>query len=39
VKVARDIEKAQHNVKKLNHERSWLQEAAEALDVDVDPSM
>lgn len=39
LKLARDIEKAQHNVKKENHDRIWLKEAAEAMDVDIDPDM
>jgi ATP-dependent RNA helicase DDX24/MAK5 len=37
--LARDIEKAQHYVKKENHDRSWLEEAAEAMDIDIDPDM
>ena len=37
--LAKDIEKAQHNVKKENHDRKWLREAAEAMDVDLDPTM
>lgn len=39
IRLARDIEKAQHNVKKENHDRNWLKEAAEAMEVDIDPSM
>ncbi|EIW66497.1 hypothetical protein TREMEDRAFT_65359 [Tremella mesenterica DSM 1558] len=39
IRVAREIEKAQHGVKKENHDRNWLREAAEAMDVDIDPSM
>ena len=39
IRLAKDIEKAQHNVKKANHDRNWLREAAEAMDVDIDPAM
>lgn len=34
--LARKIDSAQHRVKKVNHERKWMREAAEALGVDVD---
>ena len=39
IRLAKKIEKAQHGVKKENHEKNWLREAAEAMDVDLDPSM
>lgn len=39
ITLAKDIEKAQHLVKKENHDRNWLQEAAEAMDLDIDPGM
>ncbi|CAD6585850.1 MAG: ATP-dependent RNA helicase [Tremellales sp. Tagirdzhanova-0007] len=39
IRLAKDIEKAQHQVKKANHDRNWLREAAEAMDVDIDPAM
>ena len=39
IELARDIEKAQHQVKKENHDRNWLIEAAEAMDLDIDPDM
>jgi ATP-dependent RNA helicase DDX24/MAK5 len=39
IRVAREIEKAQHEVKKQTHDRNWLKEAAEAMDVDLDPDM
>lgn len=39
VTLAKDIEKAQHLVKKENHDRNWLQETADAMDVDIDPGM
>lgn len=39
VRLAREIEHAQHEVKKVKHEKTWLQEAAEALDVDIDEDM
>ena len=37
--LAKEIEKAQHVVKKENHDKNWLKEAAEAMDVDIDPSL
>ncbi|KAL1411908.1 ATP-dependent RNA helicase [Vanrija albida] len=39
IALARDIEKAQHAVKKDNHDRNWLKEAAEAMDIDIDPEL
>ena len=39
IALARDIEKAQHVDKKDKHDRNWLQETAEAMDLDIDPSM
>lgn len=39
VRIARELEKAQHASKKEAYDRNWLKEAAEAMDVDIDPSM
>ena len=39
IALARDIEKAHHTDKKDKHDRNWLKEAAEAMDLDIDPSM
>lgn len=39
VRIAREVEKAQHAVKKAKHEKSWLQETAEAMDIDLDPDL
>jgi ATP-dependent RNA helicase DDX24/MAK5 len=39
IRLAREIEKAQHTAKKDTHDRSWLREAAEAMDVDIEPGM
>ncbi len=39
VTIARDLEKAQHQSKKKAHDNNWLREAAEAMDLDIDPSM
>lgn len=36
VQLARQIETAQHKVKKNNHDRNWMKETAEALGVDLD---
>lgn len=39
IRIAREIEKAQHQVKKENHDKNWLKEVAEAMDVDIDPDI
>ncbi|KAI9632805.1 P-loop containing nucleoside triphosphate hydrolase protein [Dioszegia hungarica] len=39
LRVAQAIEKAQHEVKKETHDRNWLKEAAEAMDIDLDDDM
>jgi ATP-dependent RNA helicase DDX24/MAK5 len=39
IRLAKAIEKAQHEVKKENHEKNWLKETAEAMDLDLDPDM
>ncbi|WVF66002.1 hypothetical protein IAT40_000740 [Kwoniella sp. CBS 6097] len=39
IRVARAIEKAEHQVTKSTHDRNWLIEAAEAMDLDIDPTM
>jgi ATP-dependent RNA helicase DDX24/MAK5 len=39
IRIAKEIEKAQHQVKKENHDRSWIKEVAEAMDVDIDPDI
>lgn len=39
IRLAKEIEKAQHLVKKENHDRNWLQETADAMGIDIDPSM
>jgi ATP-dependent RNA helicase DDX24/MAK5 len=39
IRIAREIEKAQHQIKKENHDKSWLKEVAEAMDVDIDADM
>ena len=36
IMVARKIDSANHKVKKDNHEKSWVKEAAEALEIDLD---
>jgi ATP-dependent RNA helicase DDX24/MAK5 len=39
IRLAKAIEKAQHEVKKENHDKNWLKETAEAMDLDLDPDM
>ena len=36
VQLARKIDSAQHKVKKENHERNWMKETAEAMDIELD---
>ncbi|KAI6124483.1 ATP-dependent RNA helicase, partial [Pisolithus croceorrhizus] len=37
VHLARQIDQQQHKVKKQNHERHWLKDTAEAMDIELDP--
>lgn len=39
LQLARQIENAQHKAKKEKHEKNWLKEMAEAMDVDLDESL
>ena len=39
IRIAGEIEKTQHEVKKEAHDRNWLIEAAEAMDIDLEPGM
>jgi ATP-dependent RNA helicase DDX24/MAK5 len=39
VHIAKSIEKAAHHAKKDKHDKNWLKEAAEAMDIDIDPDM
>ncbi|KAH7344801.1 P-loop containing nucleoside triphosphate hydrolase protein [Rhizoctonia solani] len=39
VQIARQIDVAQHKVKKDNHENNWLKETAEALEIELDSDM
>ena len=36
VQLARKIETTQHKVKKVNHDRRWMKETADALGVELD---
>lgn len=36
IRLARQIDTQQHRVKKQNHERNWLKEAAEAMEIELD---
>lgn len=36
IRLARQIDVQQHRVKKQNHERNWLKEAAEAMEIELD---
>ena len=39
IQLAREIDTAQHRVRKEKHERNWLKEAAEAMEVEFDPDL
>ncbi|WRT63931.1 uncharacterized protein IL334_000858 [Kwoniella shivajii] len=39
IKLAREIEKAEHQQSKSSHDKNWLLETAEAMDLDVDPDL
>jgi len=34
--VARQIDKAQHKRRKENHEKNWMRETAEAMEIELD---
>lgn len=35
IQLARRIDNAQHKIKKENHERHWLKEAADAMEIEL----
>ncbi|KAI0822985.1 DEAD-domain-containing protein [Trametes gibbosa] len=39
IQLARRIDNAQHKVKKQNHERNWLKETAEAMELELDSDL
>ncbi|TBU38454.1 DEAD-domain-containing protein [Dichomitus squalens] len=39
VQLAREIDRLQHKAKKERHERSWLKEAAEAMEIELDSDL
>lgn len=39
LRIAKEIENARHKVKKKKHDDGWLKEAAEAMDIDLDPDL
>ena len=39
IQLARQIDAAQHKAKKENHERNWLKEAAEAMEIELDSDL
>ena len=36
IQLAREIDTSQHRVRKEKHERNWLKETAEAMEVELD---
>lgn len=36
IQLAKQIDTAQHRVKKEKHERKWMREAADAMEVELD---
>ena len=39
IQLAKQIDTAQHRVKKEKHEKNWLKETAEALEIELDSDM
>ena len=39
VQLARQIDVAQHKANKVNHEKSWLKETAEAMEIELDSDL
>ena len=39
IQLAREIDGAQHKAKKEKHERNWLKEAAEAMEIELDSDL
>lgn len=39
IQLARSIDNAQHKIKKENHERNWLKETAEAMELVLDSDL
>ena len=39
IQLAREIDGLQHKVKKEKHERNWLKEAAEAMEIELDSDL
>ncbi|KAJ7598923.1 ATP-dependent RNA helicase [Mycena floridula] len=39
VQLARQIETSQHKIKKANHDRNWLKETAEAMELEIDEDL
>jgi ATP-dependent RNA helicase DDX24/MAK5 len=36
VQLARKIETSHHKIKKANHERNWMRETAQAMEIELD---
>ena len=39
IQLAQEIDSAQHKAKKAKHERNWLKEAAEAMEIELDSDL
>ncbi|WWD09175.1 hypothetical protein V865_007297 [Kwoniella europaea PYCC6329] len=39
IRIAREIEKAEHTQQKSTHDKNWLIETAELMDLDIDPDL
>ena len=39
IQLAKKIDIAQHKVKKEKHEKNWLRETAEAMEIDLDSDL
>ena len=39
IQLAREIDSAQHKAKKAKHEKNWLKEAADAMEIELDSDL
>lgn len=39
IKLARQIDNAQHKIKKENHEKNWIRKAAEEMEIELDSDL
>ena len=39
IQIARQIDSAQHKIKKENHEKNWIRKAAEEMEIELDSDL